>query len=308
MSRDDSILHKLDAIIRKISAKMKENKFTRLLYSILSGVGLIRLKKELFGFLFGLWYQKNPTEKMKEEKQFVSEHAQELKMVYDSLEDDRSRFVFENILKYRVTRNWTYLRRSKAKDNENTQYFVPEFHFSDHEIIVDCGAYTGDTVERFYKNIPGCRVIALEPEEKNFESLQNLKLEGLKVIKAGVWSEDTTLSFSDEGGGTTGGAISASGNTKIEVKALDHLPECQSATYVKMDIEGAEMEALKGAEKIIKKGKPKLAICIYHRPQDFFEIPFYIKKLNPDYKLFIHHHSYHYHHSYGPCETVLYAV
>ena len=239
---------------------------------------------------------------MKDEKRFFLEHTQELKDVYDSFEDDRSRFVFENIIKYRVTSDWACLKKSMGKDNLKTQYLVPELQFSEHEIIVDCGAFTGDTAKVFYRNIPGCRVIALEPDEKNFESLRKLKLEGLKPVKAGAWSEDTTLAFSNMGGGTSRGRIATLGSTTIEVKALDHISECQSATFIKMDIEGAELEALKGAENIIKEQRPKLAICLYHRPQDFFEIPLYIKNLHPSYKFFIHHHS---------CcnsETVLYAV
>lgn len=259
--------------------------------------------ESLARYLFDLYYIRKHGRKLENERQIFSEHIQELKTVYDFLEDDRSRLVFENILKYRVTFNWACLKRSLGKDNSETQYFVPELRFSGHEIIVDCGAYIGDTVKLFYKNVPGCRIIALEPDEDNFELLQTLKLEGLKSIKAGAWNEDATLSFSNKGGGTASGSIAASGKAKITVKALDHLPECQSATYIKMDIEGAELKALKGAEKIIREHRPKLAICLYHRPEDFFEIPLYIKELNPDYKLFIHHHC-----TYWRWETVLYAV
>lgn len=291
---------KLQLFLREIALGMQKNEFTKLIYRILDGLGLIRLKHHLFL----LWFHKHPTQKMNNEKKIFSEHAQELKMVYDSLEDDRSRFVFENVIKYRTTAVWSCLKKSLGKDSLKTQYLVPELQFSDHEIIVDCGAYTGDTAKLFYEIIPGCRVIALEPDEKNFELLQQCKLEGLIAIKAGAWSEDTTLSFSNLGGGTSMGAISDSGNTTIEVKALDHIAECQSATYIKMDIEGSELEALKGATNIIKKMRPKLAICIYHKPQDFFEIPLYIRKLNPDYKLFVHQHN-----NIERCnETVLYAV
>lgn len=281
--------------LSKIAMWMVGNKVTRPLYQLLSKMGLIQFKR----YLFRLYFHKNPTQKMKDEKQFFSEHAQELKKVYDFLEDDRSRTVFENILRFRATSDWTCLKKSAGKDNERNQYLVPELQFSDHEIIVDCGAYNGDSTKRFYKDIPGCRVIALEPDETNFASLSQLKLDGLVPVKAGAWSEDKSLTFSDNGGGTVGGAIDPLGNTTIEVKALDHIPECQSATYIKMDIEGAELEALKGAENIIKNRKPKLAICLYHRPQDFFEIPLYIKKLNPEYRLFVHQHSQ---------DTVLYAV
>lgn len=270
----------------------------RLFYHAVDELGLIHLGFYILSFR----RMKNPTQKMKDEKQFFSEHAKELKEVYDSLEDDRSKSVFENMLKYRVTSDWTYLKKSRSGEKRKNQYIVPEVQFSDREIIVDCGAYSGDTAKHFYKNVPGCRVIALEPELRNFKILQKLQLEGLTAINCGAWSEDTTLSFMDDGG-TEGSAISPSGNTTIEVKALDHLSECQSATYIKMDIEGAELEALKGSEQIIKRNKPKLAICIYHQSQDFFEIPLYIKSLNPDYKLFVHQH-----HSYQAYDTVLYAV
>ena len=69
-----------------------------------------------------------------------------------------------------------------------------------------------------------------------------------------------------------------------------------------MDVEGAELEALKGARNLIERDKPKLAICLYHKDDDIWEIPYYIKKLVPEYKLYIRHYSNY------QCETVLYAV
>lgn len=289
-------MNKLKLLLTRFALWAKKYRFTRMLYRFYDNSGLIRLKHHLF-----LSWSKKPIQKMEAEKRFFSEHAQELKAVYDSLEDDRSRSVFENILKFRVTYDWTFLSKASANDTK-TQYFVSELHFSDHETILDCGAYTGDTAKKFFESIPNCKVIALEPDGVNFAALSQLRLERLTCVKAGAWSEDTTLVFSDLGGGTASGTISDSGNIMIEVKALDRISECQSATYIKMDIEGAELEALKGAKNIIKSQRPKLAICLYHRPQDFFEIPLYIKKIYPDYKLFCHHHSYDF------TETVLYAV
>lgn len=297
-------MNNLYSLLCSTCNKFGKYKITRLFYYVLWEMKLIH-----FGhYIFNLWFYKHPTQKNKDEKQFFSEHFQELKAVYDSLEDDQSRTVFENILKFRVTSDWAYLKKSRAKDNLKTQYFTPEINFSDHEVIVDCGAFTGDSVKRFYKKVPGCRVVAIEPDERNFETLQKLKLEGLIAINCGAWSEDTTLSFTDEGGGTQSGRISNSGNIIIKARSLDHLPECQTATYIKMDIEGAELEALKGAKRILtaphgRGVRPKLAICLYHKPRDFFEIPLYIKKINPDYKLYIHHHN-----TYCALETVLYAV
>ena len=69
-----------------------------------------------------------------------------------------------------------------------------------------------------------------------------------------------------------------------------------------MDIEGFEIKALTGASNLITKNKPKLAICIYHKFEDLWEIPFYIKRLNAEYKIYIRHHSFNLY------ETVCYAI
>lgn len=69
-----------------------------------------------------------------------------------------------------------------------------------------------------------------------------------------------------------------------------------------MDIEGSELEALKGAQELIKRNQPKLAICIYHKAEDYFQIPLYLHTLVPAYRFYVRHHFY------GATETVLYAV
>jgi len=76
----------------------------------------------------------------------------------------------------------------------------------------------------------------------------------------------------------------------------------RNATFIKMDIEGAELNALKGAEDTIKNNAPKLAICIYHQLNDFWEIPMYLKRIMPEYSFYVRHHQF----DIGG--TVLYAV
>jgi len=76
----------------------------------------------------------------------------------------------------------------------------------------------------------------------------------------------------------------------------------EPVTYIKMDIEGAELNALKGAANTIKKNKPRLAICVYHKPEDILEIPVFLSELVPSYQFYLRHHSQYY------IETVLYAV
>ena len=88
----------------------------------------------------------------------------------------------------------------------------------------------------------------------------------------------------------------------VTVDSIDNVCWEDKVTFIKLDIEGSEMEALRGAEKIIRRDKPRLAVSIYHEPQDYFEIPFYIRELVPEYKLYIRHHKP------NKNDTVVYAV
>lgn len=82
---------------------------------------------------------------------------------------------------------------------------------------------------------------------------------------------------------------------------LDDVLQGKKCTFLKMDIEGSELNALKGAAETIKKWKPRLAICIYHKPEDIIEIPLYVKKLVPEYKLKMRQYSTYFY------DTVMYA-
>ena len=91
------------------------------------------------------------------------------------------------------------------------------------------------------------------------------------------------------------------GADEIKVVTIDGIVK-EKVTFIKMDIEGSELKALHGAEQKIKKYKPKLAICIYHKVEDIIDIPSYIHSLVPEYKFYIRHYSF------GQAETVLYAI
>lgn len=93
-------------------------------------------------------------------------------------------------------------------------------------------------------------------------------------------------------------------SVSIPVTTIDNtIDPCDRVTMIKMDIEGSELEALKGAMETILRDKPKLAISIYHKMEDMWEIPLYIKELVPEYRFYIRHHN-----SGGFAESVLYAV
>jgi FkbM family methyltransferase len=124
-------------------------------------------------------------------------------------------------------------------------------------------------------------------------------LDNIKIIEKGCWSEKKALFFSNDG--TVGSKIQDKGQLQIEVDSIDNVIQ-DRITYIKMDIEGAELEALKGAKNTIMKYKPKLAVCVYHKQEDLITIPQYILSLNEHYKLYLRHYEE------NSCETVLYAI
>jgi FkbM family methyltransferase len=184
-------------------------------------------------------------------------------------------------------------------DIEN-QYFDSEIiKFSDSEVFVDGGAYDLVTSDLLISKCPSVKKIyAFEPNEIVSRKLINADYNNIEIIKAGLWSGAGVLKYTPFGSVSS---ISEYGTVEINVVALDDAVK-DEVTFLKMDIEGAELEALKGAEKTIKKYKPKLAICVYHKPEDIIDIPLYIKSIVPEYKLYMRHYT----DTFG--ETVLYAV
>lgn len=182
-------------------------------------------------------------------------------------------------------------------------YFNGMLKFQKDEIMVDCGAYDGDTALAFVDHCPHYqKIYALEP---NVEVLPKLKERAkdlkIEIFEVGAYSRKDTLSFQSQQSGCS--TLKEEGEFHIAVDCIDHLvaDEKNPITFIKMDIEGSELEALKGASQTIKKYKPKLAICVYHRKNDLIEIPKLIKSLRPDYRLYLRSHQC------IPEDSVLYA-
>lgn len=184
------------------------------------------------------------------------------------------------------------------------QYFVDDiFTPEEKEVFVDAGAYNGDTIETFLKwtNNRAERIYAFEPEKEIYMQLlerYSAKDSIVRAFCAGLWKEKGTLSFTSD---RECNCISQKGNNTIMVTSIDEEIGKERITMIKMDIEGAELKALAGAKKAIQLHKPKLAICVYHKEDDIFDIPFYIHELVPEYRLYLRHHDIH------SGETVIYA-
>ncbi|MHC1724168.1 MAG: FkbM family methyltransferase [Aminipila sp.] len=219
---------------------------------------------------------------------------------YYLLGDEKSRQVLLNRIR-------SYLLSSSfLHSTPILQYFDPEIiTLGCDEVFVDGGMYVGDTAEQFFKCVNGkyTHYYGFEPDTQNLHiAKKSLQGKGnITIIEKGLWSNETQLCFS--GSLESSSKLDDSGNNVVEVTSLDtYFNDKIPPTFIKMDIEGAELEALKGSRNLIIENKPKLAICAYHKPEDLYTLPELIKTYCDDYKFFLRHYTD------SIYETVLYAI
>lgn len=232
--------------------------------------------------------------------EYLEENLQKYREAYRLLEDDFSRQVYLA----RMKKVFLMGDIAKVVSPCEEEYFDGKIILTDEEVFIDCGGYDGDTSVEFIRRCNGRYkdIVIFEPELCKKEAIErNLSGHHYKLYLTGVWSRNTRLCF--DALETDASHVSETGNGyMIEAVALDEVVHGRKPTFIKMDIEGSEQEALKGCRKIIKEYRPKLAVCVYHRPDDMYEIPALIKKLNPEYRLYLRQYSN------SRFETVLYAV
>lgn len=198
----------------------------------------------------------------------------------------------------------------ETNDYLNTkQYFdLPQLKekVCEKEIFIDGGCLDGRSSicfkewcgERFGK------IIAFEPDIYNGNLCKtNFAQSGItdyRIVNKGLWNEKNILGFEENKNGLSK-VVNSGGSVNIEVDCLDHMVD-EKVTFIKMDVEGAEYNALLGSKEIIRKQVPKLAISIYHKPEDIIEIPLLILSFNDDYSLYLRHYSTSWN------ETILYAI
>lgn len=226
---------------------------------------------------------------------FSPDNQSDLFEVHGYWEDDQSRKTFYNLIKFRLTLNKTYIKKIKSN---YPQYFESEIiNISPEEIFLDCGAYTGDTIEHFYQAASGRfkKVYSFEPDRVNFSKLRDMaeRIDPVRIIpvNCGLYESSGIMSFDEFG---TIDTRFGSGNSSVHLPVVsidDFLKDKEPATFIKMDIEGSEMQALLGARKTLGHYKPKLAISAYHKALDLSKIPLLIKDLNKDYKFYLRHYT-----------------
>lgn len=182
-------------------------------------------------------------------------------------------------------------KNGKALDNQ----YYDVFRFSDDEVIADVGCFDCYTMKQYFKygSSKYKKIYSFEPEPQQYmhckELIEKGRYSNWEIYNYGVYDNNDKLYFSSNSSSTK---VSKDGDIEVDVIKLDDFFKKHDVpTFIKMDIEGAELAALKGCDETISKYKPKLAICVYHKPGDIFEILEYILSLNLDYKMWLRHYS-----------------
>lgn len=231
-------------------------------------------------------------------KESYNSHIVEYNKIRTLFNDDLSKRTFDNLIMFRLDYDISHM--SIFKMNIKNQYFEPFLKLKTHgETFCDIGGFDGTTTINFISRCPQFnKVYFWEPDPESMEIAQkNLsRFSNIEFIPMGASDKKDICNFKRAGGESR---ISEDGNTSISVCTIDEIIK-DNVTFIKMDIEGSEVSAINGAQKTILKYHPKLAICVYHKGDDFISIPRAVLKIRKDYSIHLRHYTQ------GVYETVMF--
>ena len=222
------------------------------------------------------------------------EQAAEVRQAASLWADDASLREYLNHVRWRALGDQNALGLPVSEES----YFLDSlYRITNHEVFVDCGAYTGDTAEQVIRRNPAfSRIVAIEADPQNFDrltkwigTLDTPVASRISALNVAVGAKRGKLRFQADGG--EGAKLAADGNVVVDCVPIDDLATEAAPTFIKMDIEGAELEALEGARRSIRTHRPILSICMYHKQDDLWRIPLFIHALVKGYRLFLHPHD-----------------
>jgi FkbM family methyltransferase len=246
------------------------------------------------------------TSSISDRKRQIDKDRSIIEYVRSNLHDKKSIEIFDAALFAREHADSSRLE-SFLDSGEYNPSDIPDFKLSDDEVYVNCGAYDGNSIIEFLSatNRKYRYIYAFEPEPVNFALTKAVvnhnRIANVKLFNIGVSDYARDAMFVSA---MYGSRISELGNTPVQLDTLDNMLSTEShrPTFISMDLEGAEPEALIGGAGIIKRDRPKLAISIYHYPiNQLWDIPYYIMKNYSNYKFYIRQF-----HTYP--DTILYAL
>lgn len=216
-----------------------------------------------------------------------------------------SRKLYDDIIRYRIEGEIETLPTPVPLTN---QYLALDLGTPPNKIYaVDAGACRGENLESFVQSgITFGSYYAFEPDMVNLQEMikavGRLRLQNFLFLPLAIWSKPEILSFSSVGNASS--SLKSQGEIPIQGIDIDlFLGESTYVNFIKMDIEGAERNALLGASRTISIQRPHLAISVYHKPQDLWDLGLLIEEMAPgqyDFHLRMYGHQ--------TFDTILYAI
>lgn len=175
------------------------------------------------------------------------------------------------------------------------------------EIFVDAGCFDGETGVGAAAWTSGrlSKIYAFEADRNSIDVCRKrMEQTGceFELYHMATWSRKTTLTFNINNDFGYASSVDADGKESVHADSIDNILNGRPVTYIKLDVEGSELETLKGAVNTIKKYRPKLAVSLYHKAEDIIDLPLFIESLGMDYRYYIRHYQTRW------CETTLYAL
>lgn len=214
---------------------------------------------------------------------FYAAHEKELSSVRDRLADEQSVKTFDSVIKFKLTGEPRFLFECETDESEADG--ILKLH--ENAVIADFGAYNGDTVKKYAALYPSYeKIVAVEPDKRNFRKLgeNTAAMRDIFSVNA-LLSDGVTETHIDGRKGR--GAHEAKDGAKISCVSVDSLFAETGVDFMKFDVEGNELAALRGAVRTIKKYRPAMLVSCYHRSEDLFTLPLEVLSIRDDYKVYL---------------------
>ncbi|WP_294159989.1 FkbM family methyltransferase [uncultured Selenomonas sp.] len=233
----------------------------------------------------------NVVQNIQHEMGFYDKHLVDLYDAYADFSDEESRRAFLG--------GWKHISSSSLRDFHlapEPQYFLSGFTVQPGDIVIDGGAYDGGTSRDFASVAgPSGKVYAFEMDEENFPKCSaSAEKYDFVAENMGLASQRQAANYVHTGANATASRMDAGGDRTAQFTSIDAYVKEQGlprVDFIKMDIEGAELDALHGAALTIARWKPRMAICAYHKPEDLWVLQQYIRSLRPDYEFAFRHYG-----------------
>lgn len=219
--------------------------------------------------------------------EYYLENLEKIEYAYSLFEDERSKSLYEDMIEFRLS------GRPKCLANaEEMEISYRDLMAGDkYGYVIDCGAYKGDSTQMIARVLEPKTILAIEPDPKTFTKLsayaENETNSTVKVLNAAVGNECGTLQFmSSASRGSAKEGLSRSAKTKeVSLVTLDSLEIDERIDLIKLDVEGEEEKAIEGALRMIERDRPSMAVSVYHRTGDIFELTKLLHRLLPSHEL-----------------------